>query len=315
MPVAKCSDEEFIELYQTMGAEGIARQIGVTAPNVYKRRRRLEQKYGKSIYGPNTKPNGYKEIPSRARMDVGTGNVIIFSDAHFWPGLISTSYRALLKATAFLKPAAIIANGDVFDGAGVSRHPPIGWARPPSVLEELETCKENMGEIQSVAPDGCRLLWTKGNHDSRFENRLASQAPEFAGVSGFQLDDHFPDWEFSWSVWINDDVVVKHRYKGGIHATHNNTMWSGKTMVTGHLHSQKSTPLTDYNGTRWGVDSGTLAAVTGPQFIDYLEDNPVNWREGFAVLSFVDGTLLQPEFVRVVEQGTVDFRGKLWNVE
>jgi hypothetical protein len=85
-------------------------------------------------------------------------------------------------------------------------------------------------------------------------------------------------------------------------------------MVTNHLHSQKVTPYTDYNGDRWGVDTGTLAEPFGPQFQDYCEDNPVNWRSGFAMLTFERGRLLQPELIRVVEEGVVDFRGRLWDV-
>lgn len=107
---------------------------------------------------------------------------------------------------------------------------------------------------------------------------------------------------------------MKHRYKGGLHATHNNTMWAGKTMVTGHLHSLKVTPLTDYNGTRWGVDSGTLAEPYGPQFRDYTETNPLNWRPGFVVLTFQSGQLLDPELVRVRSEGEVVFRGKVIEV-
>ena len=109
-------------------------------------------------------------------------------------------------------------------------------------------------------------------------------------------------------------MVIKHRYKGGIHATHNNTLWAGKTVVTGHLHSLKVTPFSDYNGIRWGVDTGTLADPYGPQFENYTEQNPANWRSGFVVLTFKDGTLLDPEIVRVVGERKVSFRGEVVRV-
>jgi hypothetical protein len=113
-------------------------------------------------------------------------------------------------------------------------------------------------------------------------------------------------------------VVVKHRFKGGIHATHNNTLWAGKTIVTGHLHSLKVTPLSDYNGTRWGIDTGTLADPAsntegGPQF-HYNEDNPQNHRSGFIVLTFKDGQLLWPEVCNVIDQNHVSFRGEVIRV-
>jgi len=109
-------------------------------------------------------------------------------------------------------------------------------------------------------------------------------------------------------------VVVKHRYKGGIHATHNNTVGSGKTIVTGHLHSLKVTPYSDYNGTRYGVDTGTLADTDGPQFVDYLEDSPTNWRSGFIVLTFKDGELLYPEIVQKFSDNHIQFRGQVIDV-
>lgn len=97
---------------------------------------------------------------------------------------------------------------------------------------------------------------------------------------------------------------------------HNNAVQSGLSMVTGHLHSLKVTPWSDYTGTRFGVDTGTLAAPFGPQFNSYMEDGPRNWRSGFAVLTFHDGELLWPELVHVrnEEAGEVEFRGKVWNV-
>jgi hypothetical protein len=91
-------------------------------------------------------------------------------------------------------------------------------------------------------------------------------------------------------------------------------MGSGTSIVTGHLHSLKVTPYTDYNGTRYGVDTGTLADIDGKQFIDYLEDNPVNWRSGFSVLTFRDSRLLLPELAIKHSEGMLDFRGQLIDV-
>ena len=201
-------------------------------------------------------------------------------------------------------------NGDVFDGASVSRHDSIMWESKPSVQLELEACEERLEEIVEVCGK-IRKIWPLGNHDARFETRLATQVPEYAKVHGFHLKDFFPFWEPCWSLFINGTTVIKHRARGGIHAPWNNTMNAGLSIVTGHLHSQKVTPFTDYTGTRWGVDAGTMAEAFGPQFAGYMEDNARNWRSGFAMLTFADGELLQPELIRVHSEGKVDFRGKL----
>lgn len=243
----------------------------------------------------------------RKHFQIDNGIVLIGSDAHYWPGLVSPAHRAFVHFCRNLRPAAVILNGDGFDGASISRWPRIGWDKKPKVADELKACTERMGEIEDAAGTK-NLFWPLGNHDARFETYLASHAPEYEHTKGFQLKDHFPLWRACWALWLNQDVVVKHRFKGGIHATHNNTLWAGKTIITGHLHSLKVTPFNDYNGIRWGVDCGTLADPNGPQFEDYTEDGPKNHRSGFVVLTFHKGRLLWPEVVHV-EGERVEWRG------
>lgn len=92
-----------------------------------------------------------------------------------------------------------------------------------------------------------------------------------------------------------------------------NDLKSGASIVTGHLHSLKVTPWTDYTGTRYGVDTGTLADIDGSQF-EYTEDNPKNWRSGFAVLTFHNGKLMPPELCEVTGDGQAWFRGEILSV-
>jgi len=251
----------------------------------------------------------------RKAISVTNGVVLIGSDSHYWPGIVSTAHRAFVKFCADLRPSAVIKNGDAFDGSTISRWPRIGWDNRPTVTEELKAVDERMTEIEEAARTK-NLYWPLGNHDARFETYLAAHAPEYEGVKGFHLKDHFPMWQPCWGVWINNDTVVKHRFKTGIHAPHNNTLWAGRTIVTGHLHSLKVMPISDYNGTRFGVDCGTMAQPYGPQSADYTELNPVNWRSGFVVLTYWKGTLLWPEVCHVVdeEKGLVQFRGAVMKV-
>lgn len=317
MPKSKCSDQDFIALFEEHGASGTAERLGVLLDAVYKRRKRLEVRIGRQILSPNGERHGSMRTgihhPARLHIGVENGVVLVASDAHYWPGVVTAAHKAFVQFCDEMNPKAVIMNGDVFDGASVSRHPSIGWEERPTVQEEIDTCQDRLREIQA-ASEKARHIWTLGNHDGRFETRLATVAPEYARVNGVHLKDHFPLWENAWSCWINESVVVKHRYKGGVHATHNNAIWSGKSIVTGHLHSLKVTPFSDYNGCRWGVDTGTLCGPPWPQAIDYLEDNPVNWRSGFAVLTFHNGRMLWPEVVHAVSEDEVEFRGKVIRV-
>jgi hypothetical protein len=315
------TDAEFIELWKIhASAAAIQRLTGGNIRTIQRRRSQLETKYGVLLEAknPNGRPERQQSAYERKQLGILNGTVIVFSDAHFWPGIRTTAFNALLWAIKEFKPTAVICNGDALDGASISRYSPSGVTsnKEPSVIEELKACKEALGEVEEAAKEArhnVRLVYTWGNHDARFNARLATNAPQFAETFGFKLEDHFPTWEFCMTCWATDDVVIKHRYKGGVHASHNNTATAGKSIITGHLHSLKVTPYADYNGNRFGVDTGTLAEPYGPQF-SYGEDNPLNHRSGFAILTFKDGKLLWPELVHKWDEGQVEFRGQIINV-
>ena len=312
--MVKTTDEEFIAIWKKWGSTTlVSKVLGISKSNIIKRRTRIEKKYNIELPLFNSQHHNdqKKRYKGRLEYNIQNGRVLVFSDAHYYPDIISTAHKALISFINHFHPEYIVCNGDAFDGSTISRYPRIGWDDKPTVKQELEAVTDRLGEIE-MASKG-KLIWTLGNHDARFETFLAANAPQFEGITGLHLKDHFPRWVPAWSCWFNDEVVIKHRWKGGVHATHNNAAGSGKTMVTGHLHSLKVTPYTDYNGTRYGVDTGTLAEPNGPQFIDYSEDAPKNHRSGFALLTFQNGVLLQPELIQVhdEEQGIVDFRGQL----
>jgi len=264
---------------------------------------------------PKTRSRPAGEIASTIKLETKDGHVIVAGDGHYIPGEPrSTAHRALVRFVKELAPRHLIWNGDALDASVISRHQRIGWEVRPALKDELEVCQERMGELELAAPKGCSKSWTVGNHDQlRFDSRLSALCPEYFGIHGFALADHFPVWNFAWAVEINDDITVKHRWKGGIHAPYNNCVNSGRTIVTGHLHSAKVIPYTDYSGTRYGVDHGCIADTKSRAFRNYTEASPLNWRSGFCVLSFIQGRLLMPELCLVVDEdrGLVQWRGQI----
>lgn len=316
-PIAKCSDEEFVGLFNHHGATKTAAILKCTERNVYGRRARLSKLFDAMMVAPS-KQSTIKEYPHRALLNLKNGTVLVGSDFHIWPGVESVALRAFKKLAKDLKPAAVILNGDVLDFPKISRHPPIGWESAPSPIEEIEAAQDHLHDI-AMAVGSARKIWTLGNHDARFETRLATVASEYKGIQGIHLSDHFPLWEKGWSCFINEGVqggatMVKHRFKSGQGAPRANTLNAGTSMVTGHLHSQKVIPVTDYLGTRYGVDSGCVADAKHKAFIDYTEDAPLDWREGFAVLTYRDGKLMQPELVSRWDDKHVQFRGEIIRV-
>jgi hypothetical protein len=318
MPI---TDEEFIAAWnRTSSIGGCADLLGINSRNVAKRRRVIEKKHGILLKSASPISPDYKvTIPQdniRINAEVENGTILVGSDCHYWPGIISTAHRAFVLFAKELKPKAIILNGDVFDGASISRHPPGGtWESMPSVKQELDACQARVSEIEDASPNS-KMHYVWGNHDLRYNARLCAQVGDgFKDIKGMNLTDHFPKWLFSMSIMVNDNTMIKHRYHNGIHAVHNNLIKSGTSFVSGHLHSLKTVPYTDYNGTRYGVDTGSLADVCGQQFT-YSEDNPKNHRSGFAVLTFYKGMLLPPELAEVLDEdkGLMYFRGTVFEV-
>ena len=314
----RTTDDEFIAIWNKYhSAKRVAEVLDIDVRNVHSRRKAIQERYSITLVASDVRsPTFNVTMPGngiRAKVEIDDGVIMVASDCHYYPGIISTAHKAFVKLIPELKPKMIVMNGDIFDGASVSRHDPIGWQSLPSVKQELEACTDRLNEIES-ASKSAKLHWTWGNHDMRFNTRLSSQVgTAFQGVHGMNLTDHFPRWKFSTSIMVNDHTMIKHRYHNGIHAVYNNALKSGTSIVTGHLHSLKVTPWTDYNGSRYGVDTGTMANLDDPAF-DYAEDNPKNWRSGFAVLTFWDGKLMPPELCEVISEGLVYFRGQVIEV-
>lgn len=310
--------DRFIEAWKATNgsASKVAKILGYSnIVAVSNRRLAIERQLGITLVAGSDQSERHAETKRnnsrRIELCMQDGTILIGSDAHVWPGDLTTAQRGFIEMAKRLQPDVIVLNGDVFDGAKISRHPAGIWSQQhrPSVKEELEACQNFTGHLERACTTA-RRLWTWGNHDARMEYTLAAAVPEYEGVAGFALKDHFPAWTLCMAIFVNGNLVIKHRFANGLHAAYNNAVKSGRTMVTGHLHALQVKPVTDYNGTRYGVDCGTLAEPESPQF-DYAEEAPANHRAGFALLTMRGGRLLMPELVQVWDDDHIEFRGEV----
>ncbi len=151
MPKPVYSDKEFIELWKTYeSASVMSKTIGMDKRNILRRKNNIEVKYGEKLVSKNNPVQLPKSNPARKELGIENGIVLVFSDAHFWPSIHTTAYKGLLWAIKEFQPKAVIANGDVFDGASISRFPRIGWDSTPSVIQELKACEISLGEIEDT---------------------------------------------------------------------------------------------------------------------------------------------------------------------
>lgn len=320
MGVKKMTDAEFVAAWYEAKCSPVqmSKMTGVSERQIYKTRSSLMER---GIALQSVPSNGHEpvvtpvSISPRMTYDLNDGVVIVFSDAHYYPGDYPVAHQALLKLIKELQPKMVIGNGDILDGASISKHERIGWESRPSLKDELQVVQERMAEIESVAPKGCILHRTIGNHDIRFEKKLSANVPQYEGIAGTRLKDHLPAWGESWSLYINPTheapTMVKHRPPSqGLHSSYNSTLRAGTNMVCGHLHRLMVYPWSDYRGRRYGVDTGTLSDWQTSTAFSYAEDDPRPWASGFAILTFHKGYMLLPELCQVSEIGAV-FRGQV----
>lgn len=326
----KVNDDEFISTWQRLrSGSKTAKVLGLSVRQALQRRRDIEAKLGISLESDfktknsSPKSKSAEEATKLARqraenyegemhLPMMNGVVMVASDCHYWPGIVSMAHQAFCRLAKRLKPELVVLNGDILDGARISRHPRIMWQKLPSVKDEVHAVQDRCAEIERAAPRAT-LVRTIGNHDARFENYLCGHAPEFEEMTGTSLLHYLPRWRAGWALHLNAHTdcwtVIRHRHvAGGVHSAYNSTLRAGVSYVHGHLHKLQCTPFGDYRGRRYGVDTGTLADPKGPQF-EYTEAGPLNWCSGFYVLTFKDGQLLPPEPC-VIDRGKAWFRGE-----
>jgi hypothetical protein len=253
--------------------------------------------------------NAAQQFPLENNVTIGTGKILCISDAHYWPGIITVAHMAAVEYAKQERPKIIAALGDMFDGATVSRHPPLGWEKSPRVIDELDACRERMSDFERASPESLKL-WHVGNHDARFDRTLAANTFQYEGLAGFSIADYFKAWKFTYMSKVNNQLGMRHRpVNGGVHSAYNSALKYGLSYAHGHLHQLKVNPVDNAHGRLWGVDCGHLADPSGPQFA-YREGLTIGSCSGFAVLSFYKGRIIDAEICHVNDMGAV-FRGEL----
>lgn len=285
-------------------AVAAAAMLGIPRSTFNNRLQRAQQKFSKLDFSTHPQVLAKWTYPRMVQVVAPKSTWIIGSDFHLWDDQPTLIYKAFVKLAKELKVTGVIANGDVLDGARVSRHGlPMG-TKAPKIDREIEAARK----LFAMLPRTKYRLWTMGNHDIRIDNYIAGQARELDEYIG-NLTTRFPEWEIAYAFTINDHTEVRHRFRGGIHGGYNNALHGGVNLITGHTHQLQITAVRDRKGSRWGVETGTMADPKGPQF-EYTEGAPSRAQMGFAVITFdADGNMLPPEVCEIFN-GRPVFRGR-----
>jgi len=228
--------------------------------------------------------------------------ILAGGDLHTWYGAPPMMWEAFCRVAHLIKPDVIVLMGDMIDGARISKYSSRYGSTAPKVSVEIETFQDYL----TMLPKCKEVYWTVGNHDMRVDNYLANNAPELDDYVG-GLADRFPQIKFCLGLTIGE-TEFRHRFRGGIHTAFNNTRESGINMITAHTHALQVTAHRNRRGTTYGVETGMLGPVNGPQF-EYTEGAPSRYQEGFAVLTMdAEGYMFPPELCEKV-RGRPVFRG------
>lgn len=315
MAQAPLSDEillESIRFFQQGGSRAAAARLANIPTQTMQHRLAVAEKKFPSHFNAedfaqrNLSNNNYHRkkwsYPAVYAPDGEIRSVLIGGDLHAWPGEPSLIWKAFCKIAKKIKPDAIVLNGDILDGASVSRHQKTLHSTAPKITEEIDAVKAHLRMLPKVR----HQIWTMGNHDIRLDNYLANLAPEVSEYAG-SFTTHFKDWKFCHSTFFNQ-TEIRHRFRGGIHSGWNNALHSGINIITNHTHQLQITAVRNRNGTHYGVETGMLADPDHPAF-EYQEFAPTRACCGFVVIKYdEDLGIMPPEFCEMV-RGRPVFRG------
>jgi hypothetical protein len=106
----RVTDEEFIEVWnQYNSASQVSKALGLTIRHTHSRRRDIESKHSIVLTANDARsPTFNITIPQngvRVNVEMDDGVIMVASDCHYYPGIISTAHKAFVKLIPMLSPA------------------------------------------------------------------------------------------------------------------------------------------------------------------------------------------------------------------
>lgn len=217
--------KQYLEKYPNMLSQHLAQKIYNEHPKMF---RTLNQVRGKVRYyrGRNGKRNRSQIKDKRFILPEPTKNnpyslpedwndlwepynitdnaVVILNDIHipFQDNQALTIVFDYLKTVDF---NSILLNGDIWDCFSISK-----WEVNPELRnfpKELQLAKHFLMCLKNTFPDK-KIYYKEGNHEYRFKRRLIEKAPDFFGITEFELRILLGLFETNID-WIDNKRIVK----------------------------------------------------------------------------------------------------------
>ena len=181
--------------------------------------------------------DGRDEVANAVKVE---GKTAVLCDIH----LGVHDKQALIAAMNYIrreKVDTIILNGDILDGARISRH--AKTPEQPRFMQELELCKSFLRGLRADFPNA-RILYKIGNHEDRFEAYLMKNAEELLGLVDF---NKLLDLENLGIELVPSSAFMKHpgtfivhghemRVSGGVNPARSLLLKAFDNTIMGHVH-------------------------------------------------------------------------------
>lgn len=181
--------------------------------------------------------DGRDEVANAVKVE---GKTAVLCDIH----LGVHDKQALIAALNYIRRErveTIILNGDIIDGARISRH--AKSPDQPKFMQELELAKSFLKGLRADFPNA-RILYKIGNHEDRLEAYLMKNAEELAGLVDF---NRLLDLETLGIELVSSTGFIKHpgtyivhghemRVSGGVNPARALLLKAFDNTIMGHVH-------------------------------------------------------------------------------
>lgn len=247
-----------------------------------------------------------KKSPSKVE------TMVVLSDVHV-PENDKAATSVALQIIEDLQPDFCLLNGDILELKSCSMHG--GEVDVPKLKKELEVGAEFIESLREAAPD-MGIWYNEGNHETRAERLIATNAPALEGIFSIgeffkSLDvNYLSQWEqpFEYGKFL---AVHGHQLGKGFpryHATRLADTYGipGYTLLMGHTHKEQVYSKNTIKGNVKSIGLGCMRTLDPT----WLRGEKAGWVHQMAVIHFVD----EEPFVTLVDikNGTAVFNGKVY---
>ncbi len=230
--------------------------------------------------------------------------IVILNDIHF----PFHDEQALTVALEYAEKEGfdtILLNGDIIDNHSISRYNRVK-SRVKNYTQEILVTREFLCNLRKYFPSKA-IIYKYGNHEDRFDIRLAEKIPEFEGLIGLdellQFRENGIQLVKSKQIMIAGKLNIIHGHEikcGGKNVAANMLSKTNENVLFGHIHKkQEHTEKHVFTGSHIAAWSVGCLCDLNP---DYMPFN--QWVHGFAMVNVEDDGYFQV-FNKQIQNGRI----------